>query len=127
PDFIDATRAAFELIGKPWVIENVPGAPLHDPVELCGAMFGLGTYRHRLFESNIDLTAPEHPEHVAKVTKMGRPPVAGEFMHVVGNFSGVAEARAAMGIDWMTRDGLREAIPPAYSEWVGRHLIASVA
>jgi hypothetical protein len=48
-----ATRNAFELIGKPWVIENVPGAPLRDPVMLCGVMFdGLRVYRHRLFESN---------------------------------------------------------------------------
>ena len=109
-----------------WVIENVPGAPLEDPIELCGAMFGLGTYRHRLFESNLPLTAPAHPVHVARTTKMGRPPKAGEFMHVVGNFSGVEQARKAMGIDWMTRDGLRESIPPAYSEHIGRQLISMI-
>lgn len=127
PDYITATRAAFELIGKPWVIENVPGAPMLDPVELCGCMFdGLRTYRPRLFESNIDLVQPPHCEHRARTTKMGRPPVEGEFMHVVGNFSGVAQAREAMGIDWMTRDELREAIPPAYTEFVGRQLLAAI-
>lgn len=104
PDFITATREAFKLIGKPWVIENVPGAPLHEPYELCGAMFpDLGTYRHRLFETNFMVELPEHPKHVAPVAKMGRPPKDGEFMHVVGNFSGVERAREAMGIDWMTR------------------------
>lgn len=129
PDLIGPVRDAFTRIsgGRPWVIENVPGAPLQDPVELCGSMFkGLRVYRHRLFESNIPLPVPAHPEHVAPIQKMGRPPAPGEFMHVVGNFSGVAQAREAMGIDWMTRDGLREAIPPAYTEHIGRTLLAVV-
>lgn len=130
PDFVSATRAAFQLIGKPWVIENVPGSPLRDPVVLCGAMFGLTTYRHRLFETFPNnwgrWRAPEHPEHIAKTTKMGRAPKPGEFMHVVGNFSGVAQARVAMGIDWMTRDELRESIPPAYTEFIGRHMLAQL-
>lgn len=127
PDFIPAARALLMLIGKPWVIENVPLAPLIDPIELCGAMFpGLSTYRHRLFESNISLTAPEHPIHVARTAKMGRQPADGEFMHVVGNFSNVGRGREAMGIEWMSRDGLREAIPPAYTEHIGRQLIAQI-
>lgn len=126
PELIEPTRALLEDLGKPFVIENVPGAPLKNPAVLCGAMFGLRTYRHRLFETNWDLTAPAHPEHIAKTTKMGRRPRPGEFMHVVGNFSGVDVAREAMGIDWMTRDGLREAIPPAYTEWIGRQLLESV-
>lgn len=127
PDFISATRAAFKLIGKPWVIENVPGAPLVNPVVLCGAMFpGLLTYRHRLFETSEAISPPLHPEHLTPTTKMGRRPVPGEFMHVVGNFSGVAQARTAMGIDWMSRDELSESIPPAYTEFIGtqmRHLL----
>jgi DNA (cytosine-5)-methyltransferase 1 len=129
PDLISAVRAAFIRLsdGRPWVIENVPGAPLRNPVELCGAMFeGLRVYRHRLFESNIALSQPAHPEHVVPLAKMGRPPQLNEFMHVVGNFSGVAQARRAMGIDWMTRDGLREAIPPAYTEHLGRELLAVI-
>jgi len=123
PDFITATRAAFELIGKPYVIENVPGSPVRPDLELCGAMFELQTYRHRLFESNVPLEAPAHPEHRARVTKMGRPPQPDEFMHVVGNFSGVARAREAMDMPWATRDELREAIPPAYAEHIGRQLL----
>lgn len=126
PDLIEPVRELLLELGKPYVIENVPGSPLRDPIELCGAMFGLQTYRHRLFESNINLVAPAHPPHVAKTTKMGRKPVEGEFMHVVGNFSGVAKAKEAMGIDWMNRDGLRESIPPRYSEYVGQQLLESM-
>ncbi|WP_457149748.1 DNA methylase [Mycobacteroides abscessus] len=123
PDYLESVRGLLQADGRPYVIENVPGAPLIDPVVLCGAMFGLRTYRHRLFESNVPLVAPEHPQHVATVTKMGRPPKDGEFMHVVGNFSGVDRAKEAMGIDWMTRDELREAIPPAYTEFLGRQML----
>lgn len=126
PDLIEPTRDLLHEVGKPFVIENVPGAPLVDPVELCGAMFGLETYRHRLFESNWELIPPAHPEHVARTTKMGRPPQPGEFMHIVGNFSGVAKARDVMGMPWASRDGLREAIPPAYTEYIGRQLLAEV-
>lgn len=122
PDFIAATRSAFKLIGRPWVIENVPGAPLVDPVTLCGASFGLRVYRHRLFESNMPIAEPAHAAHVWPLRKMGRKPQPGDFMHVVGHFSGVTEARAAMGIDWMTRDELAESIPPAYTEHVGTYL-----
>jgi DNA (cytosine-5)-methyltransferase 1 len=128
PDLIPPTREAFQRFGKPWIIENVEGAPLRNPVMLCGAMFpGLRVYRHRLFESSIPLGVPEHPEHVAPLRKMGRKPEPGDFMHVVGNFSGVAVAREAMGIEWMTRDDLREAIPPAYTEHLGVQLMDRVS
>src|SRR5574337_20985 len=50
PDLVDAVRERLQASGKPWIIENVPGAPLRDPITLCGAMFGLRRYRHRLFE-----------------------------------------------------------------------------
>ena len=123
PMLIEPTRELLVQLGKPYVIENVVGAPLIDPVELCGATFDLGTYRHRLFESNFPIHQPEHREHVARNTKMGRKPVDGEMMHVVGNFSGVAKAKVAMGINWMNRNGLRESIPPAYTEYVGKQLM----
>ena len=106
-----------------WVIENVPGAPLHDHVELCGTMFGLETYRHRWFESSVPLVAPPHGEHVARTTKMGRPAREGEYMHIVGNFSGAERARQIMDMPWASRDGLREAIPPSYTEYVGAQLL----
>ena len=122
PNYITATRAAFQFTDRPWVIENVPGAPLVDPVMLCGQMFGLATYRHRLFESNYPIVGREHETHRHPQAKMGRRQRPGEFIQVVGHFSGVGEARLAMGIDWMTRDELAESIPPAYSEFIGRQI-----
>jgi DNA (cytosine-5)-methyltransferase 1 len=122
PDLIGPTRELLRATGLPYIIENVVGAPLIEPVTLCGAMFGLRTYRHRLFESNLPLTVPEHPEHVAPQAKMGRPVREGEFQHIVGNFSGVALARETMGMPWANRDGLREAIPVAYTEYLGRQI-----
>lgn len=123
PDLIEPTRAMLKASGVPYVIENVPGAPLINPVELCGAMFGLRTYRHRLFEASFPIAAPPHPKHTARTAKMGRPAKADEFIHVVGNFSGIKRARDAMEIDWMTRDEIREAIPPAYSEYIAREFL----
>jgi DNA (cytosine-5)-methyltransferase 1 len=119
PDLIGPTREAARAVGRPYIFENVSGAPLLDPVVLCGAMFGLRTYRHRLFESNLPLGSRLHPRHLAPVAKMGRPVRDGEFMHIVGNFTGVALAREVMGMPWATRDGLREAVPPAYTQFLG--------
>lgn len=126
PELVPLTRSALKRTGKPWVIENVQGAPLISPIELCGAMFGLKTYRHRLFETNFHAVAPEHPKHDAPQAKMGRPPKAGEFIHVVGNFSGVGYAKDAMGIDWMNRYEMAQAIPPAYTEYLGWQLRAAM-
>ncbi len=124
PDLIPALRDKLRASGLPYAIENVVGAPLLNPIELCGTMFGLHVYRHRLFECSFPISAPPHPPHVAPLRKMGRAPQPGDFMHVIGNFSGVKQARVAMGIDWMPRDKLREAIPPAYTEYVGRAMMA---
>lgn len=127
-NFIPPTRAALVATGRPWVIENVEGAAAHleFPVMLCGTMFGLQTYRHRLFESGggFELSTLMHPRHLAPLAKMGRPVRSGEFMHVVGNFSGVDRAREIMAMPWANRDGLREAIPPAYTEFIGRQMTA---
>jgi len=128
PDLIAETRELLEQTGLPYVIENVEGArsELRDPVMLCGAMFGLRTYRHRLFETNFPLEAPEHPEHIVPQAKMGRPVRDGEFIQCVGNFSNVPLGREAMQMPWATREGLREAIPPPYTEHVGGFLMAEV-
>jgi len=133
PNLIAPTRELLIESGLPYVIENVVPEdpendpdPLIDPVMLCGAMFGIETYRHRLFETNWELTVPDHVQHVARNTKMGRPYVPGEYMHVVGNFSSAGEARRIMGMPWASRDGLREAIPPVYAEHIGRQMLAHV-
>lgn len=122
PELIVPTRELLQKVELPYVIENVVGAPLRSPMLLCGTMFSLPLYRHRIFETSCTLRAPTHAEHKTKQTKMGRPPVEGEFLQVVGNFSGCAEARAAMKTPWMTRNEMSEAIPPAYTEYVGSQL-----
>ena len=125
PSLIAATRDRLTASGLPYVIENVMGAAdeLRAPIMLCGAMFPpLRVYRHRLFECSFPIVAPAHPAHVAVQVKMGRAPGPGEWVQAVGNFSGADEARDAMQMPWASRDGLREAIPPAYTEYVGRCL-----
>lgn len=124
PDLIEVLRQRLKLSGRPYCIENVVGAPLIEPVLLCGSMFGLKTYRHRLFECNFKVNSPKPCAHKNKQTKMGRPPKPGEFMQIVGNWSGKRQGQIAMGIDWMTRNEMSEAIPPAYSEWIGQHFMA---
>lgn len=128
PRLIAPTRELLVKSGLPYVIENVEEArdELIDPVMLCGESFGIETYRHRLFETNWPLDIPEHPVHSARNTKMGRPPQPGEYMHVVGNFSGAAKAREVMGMPWASRDGLREAIPPVYAEFIGSQMLQHV-
>lgn len=125
PDLIGPTRLAMVEAGKPYVIENVEdaGPELIDPITLCGRSFGLQTYRHRLFESNKPLQAPEHPAHTIPITKMGRPWKPGTYYHAVGNFSGVPAIRADMHVPWMNRDGVRECIPPKYAEFIGLQLL----
>ncbi|MFF7687217.1 SAM-dependent methyltransferase [Streptomyces syringium] len=131
PDLIASTRIALESADRPWVIENVRGAlpKLRCPVMLCGSMFGLETYRHRYFEVDRRLQLPQlpHPAHTAPQAKMGRPIPPDHYGQFIGNFSGVPLARRVMGVDWMNRDGIRECIPPTYTEWIGRGFLAALA
>lgn len=123
PDLIEPTREMLIESGVPYVIENVPDSPLKDPLLLCGAMFGLRTYRHRLFESSFLIKQPEHPPHIAKNTKMGRPPKDGEFLQIVGHFSGVPLAREIMGLPGLNQYELAQAIPPAYSKYIAEEFL----
>ncbi|MEV6180146.1 SAM-dependent methyltransferase [Streptomyces sp. NPDC052015] len=131
PDLIEPTREALEDLGLPYVIENVGGAipKLGAPVMLCGAMFGLArTYRHRYFATGgWALTQPVHPEHTVRQVKLGRSARNGEAIQAIGNFAGVGIIRAEWDVPWMNRDGIREAIPPAYSEWIGRQFAEHLA
>lgn len=122
----------------PWIVENVDGAPVArqadlfgaNGLELCGCMFpGLRgqLYENRLFETSFPVPQPAHVKHLWPQTKMGRPPRPGECMQVIGHFSDVPEAQRRMSADWMTQDGLAQAIPPAYTEYIGGHLMAHVA
>lgn len=125
PDLIGPTRELLEQTGLPYVIENVPGSPLRDPVVLEGQMFEeLRTQRARWFETNWPLDVPFlRSPRPAPNAKMGRKPKPGEWVHVVGNAHSPDHNRAAMGIDWkMSREELAEAIPPAYTEYIGAQL-----
>lgn len=126
-DLITPTRELLQLLGKPWVIENVPGSPMRPDVILCGEMFGLAVQRHRWFElSSGPPAALVHP-----CVHPGRP--VGVYGHGQFYWEGGekkwrnvtrAEASTAMGIDWMGRAELSQAIPPAYTEWIGVQLMA---
>ncbi len=113
-DLLTPTRARLEASGVPWVIENVPGAPIRDALMLCGSMFGLNLRRHRLFEASFALplliSGCEHRGRVA--SPHGHARKAGEL----------ATWGPALGIDWMDEDGLAQAIPPAYSEFIARQI-----
>jgi DNA (cytosine-5)-methyltransferase 1 len=125
PDYIAELRDLLKQTKVPYAIENVPGAPLENPTMLCGAMFDLKVYRHRLFETSFPVVQPEHEKHKARAASMGRGPKESEFMTVVGHFSGVERAKEAMGIDWMIRDELAQAIPPAYTRYIGEQFLNS--
>lgn len=131
PDLVAATRDALEATGRPWVIENVMGAPLRFPVFLCGTMFGLRVFRHRLFEASFLLLVPSHERHNGSTgahrgystAQSGR----NGFVCVAGHNFEAKAAAAAMGIDWMrTRREFSQAIPPAYCEFVGRQLLNQI-
>jgi DNA (cytosine-5)-methyltransferase 1 len=127
PDLIDSVRQLLKDSGRPYVIENVVGAPLIHPVKLCGVMFGLKVFRHRLFETNPWLMSPPHPKHPG-IAGTHRYPYVGDYLTITGtggNYK-LEEGKKAMDIDWMNRSELSQAIPPAYTEWLGRQLINSV-
>lgn len=125
PMLIGEVRDVLRSTGKPFVIENVIGAPLENPIMLCGTMFGLRVIRHRIFETSPPIWfAPFTCQHWLKCQKQGRKPDPDRhFITVTGNFSGQDYARRAMGIDWMSRAELSQAIPPAYTKWLGERLM----
>lgn len=127
PLLIEDVRNMLDEVARPYVIENVERAPLRG-VTLCGAMFGLRVYRHRRFESNALLLQPPHEKHrhvinggSRSLNRRGRS--SSGYITVAGHQFRRDEASAAMGIDWMTRDELAQAIPPAYTEFIGRQLV----
>jgi DNA (cytosine-5)-methyltransferase 1 len=132
PCHIAEVRKLLRIIGRPHVIENVEGAPLESPTMLCGTMFpGLRVLRHRLFETDWPLIPPPHGKHPLCFTMDKRKAHYGKlndmtaFVQVTGGGNcSVVAARDAMGIDWMTKDELNEAIPPAYTRFIGHQLMA---
>jgi DNA (cytosine-5)-methyltransferase 1 len=135
PDLIPAIRERLKGSLAHYVIENVEGAPLRDPVMLCGTMFpGLRVLRHRLFEANFPIQAPPHGRHPLVFTHDKRKRHYGlldqdsSFVQVTGGGNAtVANKAAAMDIFWMTGAELNEAIPPAYTEHIGNQFAATLA
>ncbi|WTW93666.1 SAM-dependent methyltransferase [Streptomycetaceae bacterium NBC_01309] len=140
PDLVAPTRDLLRATGRPWVIENVPQAPLIDPAILCGSMFDLPVYRHRGFESNVPLDPPPHPAHLALCARNGYLPTAERpFMSIHGGRHSIAWQHAAcdaMGTPWLKvpAGGDREAairevceaIPPKFTRWIGTRLLAAL-
>jgi len=132
-DLIDPMRFMLREFAGRWVIENVPGAPLYAPVILCGTMFGLGCdgaelWRHRLFEANFPLSIPPECQHRKKPRVIGV--YGGHGMDRrrkvnTQDFS-VEQRKEAMGIWWMNGIELSQAIPPAYTEWIGKQILKCI-
>ena len=142
---IGAVREALNIAGRPYVIENVEGAKseLHTPILLCGRMFGLAATdddgtplvmdRHRLFESNVFLTQPEHAKHDRTLQVAGSYGGArrdkDEARHVRkgGYVPSVDVQRELLGTPWMTEKGCQLSIPPAYTHHIGTQLLDHLA
>lgn len=123
PDLIAATRARLIATGKPYIIENVFKAPLINPIQLTGRMFGLGVIRKRWFECSFYCLVPSEDKRGSVKT--------GEYLTVVGHGGNsrsfkLQDWQQAMGIDWMTKEDLTQAVPPIYAEYLGSPLLAVV-
>ena len=121
-DLLAQVRSLLIASGKPYVIENVKGAPLINAVQVCGSAFGLKARRHRLFESNMPIrgTQCHHKQQGKPVGIYGS--MRDEIPGGGHTAKTMAEANAAMGIDWMLWGELVEAIPPAYTHHIGLQL-----
>lgn len=130
-DLIDSTRELLQATALPYVIENVEGASLQNAVRLCGSAFNLKVRRHRYFESNILLfgTDCDHSIWSAAIYPTNFRPggrvATSRVVQVYGNTGGSHLWPEAMQIDWMNRQELQEAIPPAYTEYIGRQLLST--
>jgi hypothetical protein len=121
PDVLTPLRERLIASGVPWVMENVPGAPMRRPIQLCGTTLRLGVRRHRLFESSVPLAG------TPCLHDSDAPPIGVYGTH--GGQDGsvdVSTARAAMGISWLPWDSLAQSIPPVYGLWIGMQLWAHI-
>lgn len=132
-NLVEPTRELLIKTGKPYVIENVEGSPLINPIKLCGSQFeNMYTQRPRLFESNIPLKKPEAPVVRHKTLKLGQGFAEDGYITVAGTKppKGMNEIQAKLyygfalgGIDWMTLEELTQAIPPVYTNFIGKQII----
>ena len=126
PKLVEPMREMLAASGVGYAIENVPGAPLIDPVMLCGSMFGLTVRRHRLFECGFFMLQPNcrHAEMPRPIAVYGdHPQGSGDKTVRINRARSLTEGQGAMGIDWMDWRPLTQAIPPAYAEYIGREFL----
>ena len=114
PDLLAMVRSALIASEQPYVIENVPQAPMSGFI-LCGSMFGLQTRRHRKFETSWSMSSPKSCDHSLPVLLVT---TAGANSRKIGNYKSVANAKEAYEIDWMIGKDLAQSIPPAYSQYI---------
>jgi DNA (cytosine-5)-methyltransferase 1 len=136
PDLVEIIRHMLVKSNKPYVIENVPGAPLFNPLMLCGSMFDLGVIRHRLFETSPAIWWPpgggcQHKGPVCPMWWKSRRKALAEgktfnYIAVAGKSFLMPEAKRAMGIDWMIRREISQSIPPAYTTWLGQRIVEAI-
>ncbi len=131
PDLVGPVRELLQATSKPYVIENVEGAPLVNYVMLCGSMFpGLRVYRHRLFECSPAIHFPpatcNHSYSMPASKGSYHTLDNQDFITCVGHNFQAESGKVAMQIDWMTRDEMAQAIPPAYCEWIGKQLLETI-
>jgi DNA (cytosine-5)-methyltransferase 1 len=139
PDLVPVMIEALSATRKPWIIENVPGAPMPGSVTLCGSAFGLRVRRHRQFLSNVPLngTVCDHKAQGRAIGVYGNP--TGSYENQLARYKrigrdyglrahSVADAQDAMGITWMKKwDDLTDAIPPAYTHYIGQQIMSAYA
>ena len=131
PDLLGPTRERLQEAGVPWIIENVPGAPMRTDLILCGSAFGLGIpgyqlRRHRWFELSSGWFFSPPCQHRGPVIGIyGDHGRDGRRTEGYGRYFTLEERREAMGINWMARKELDQAIPPAYTEYTGSVLLST--
>lgn len=128
PNLVPAVRRRLLAEETPYVIENIPGAPLLDPIQLCGSSFGLDVRRHRLFESSMSLLPPpcDHVWQTPRFQQATNRANRRSTVEVGVWRIPLAKQQRAMGIYWMELAELSQAIPPAYTEWIGAQLLRTL-
>lgn len=129
PDLMAPTRARLQSSKTPFIIENTPGAPMRVDIVLCGSMFGLRLIRHRWFECSFPVfelfqSCVHHPN---PIVACGHGTPTWIRTRNGGKCYTIKEVRDAMGIDWMNRNELSQAIPPAYSEFLAKKFLRHVS
>lgn len=135
PELIAPTLAALKELGVPWVVENVMGAPIpewptlfgDEGLLLCGSMFGLQVQRHRLFQTSFPIGRPSYCDHSVKVMNPHNAGARREWRIILGKGVPIERTwREEMGVGWMNSAEGREAIPPVYTEYIGRTFLGRV-